>query len=116
MLFAYSSAKAAFFWEKNTLKKPTSRRRFIQKAALGSAAALVACGKAQESGGPALQTQRHFKWKMVTTWPKDFPGLGTGANRLAKSEVAVRKILSRALAALAARLAGYHTDLTSDRQ
>ena len=66
-------------------KKPTSRRRFIQKAALGSAAALVACGKAQESGGPALQTQRHFKWKMVTTWPKDFPGLGTGANRLAKS-------------------------------
>jgi TRAP-type mannitol/chloroaromatic compound transport system substrate-binding protein len=66
-------------------KKPTSRRRFIQKAALGSAAALVACGKAQESCGPALQTQRHFKWKMVTTWPKDFPGLGTGANRLAKS-------------------------------
>jgi len=24
-----------------------------------------------------------FKWKMVTTWPKNFPGLGTGANKLA---------------------------------
>jgi TRAP-type mannitol/chloroaromatic compound transport system substrate-binding protein len=25
-----------------------------------------------------------YKWKMVTTWPKNFPGLGTGANLLAK--------------------------------
>jgi len=25
-----------------------------------------------------------YKWKMVTTWPKNFPGLGTGANDLAK--------------------------------
>ncbi len=25
-----------------------------------------------------------IKWKMVTTWPKNFPGLGTGANKLAK--------------------------------
>ena len=24
-----------------------------------------------------------FNFKMVTTWPKDFPGLGTSANRLA---------------------------------
>lgn len=24
-----------------------------------------------------------IKWKMVTTWPKNFPGLGTGANNLA---------------------------------
>ncbi len=24
------------------------------------------------------------KWKMVTTWPKNFPGLGTGANNLAE--------------------------------
>ncbi|PSU45019.1 ABC transporter substrate-binding protein [Photobacterium frigidiphilum] len=24
-----------------------------------------------------------YKWKMVTTWPKNFPGLGTGANDLA---------------------------------
>ena len=27
--------------------------------------------------------QQSFQWKMVTTWPKNFPGLGTGANHLA---------------------------------
>ena len=26
-----------------------------------------------------------YKWKMVTTWPPNFPGLGTGAMRMAKS-------------------------------
>ncbi len=26
-----------------------------------------------------------YKWKMVTTWPKNFPGLGTGANYLAET-------------------------------
>ena len=25
-----------------------------------------------------------IKWKMVTTWPKNFPGLGSGANNLAR--------------------------------
>ena len=29
--------------------------------------------------------QETFKWKMVTTWPPNFPGLGTGAMRMAKS-------------------------------
>jgi len=31
---------------------------------------------------PAIASGRR-EWKMVTTWPKDFPGLGTGANTLA---------------------------------
>ena len=26
-----------------------------------------------------------YKWKMVTTWPPNFPGLGTGAMRMAKN-------------------------------
>jgi len=30
------------------------------------------------------QAKTTIKWKMVTTWPKNFPGLGTGANNLAK--------------------------------
>jgi len=30
------------------------------------------------------QAASTIKWKMVTTWPKNFPGLGTGANKLAK--------------------------------
>ncbi len=62
----------------------TSRRRFLRTAPLAASAALVACGQAQEQSAPAAHTRKHFKWKMVTTWPKDFPGLGTGANRLAR--------------------------------
>jgi hypothetical protein len=35
------------------------------------------------AGVRTAQAAEH-KWKMVTTWPKNFPGLGTGANRLAE--------------------------------
>lgn len=31
----------------------------------------------------AQAAKAEYKWKMVTTWPKNFPGLGTGANDLA---------------------------------
>ncbi|MGF1756602.1 TRAP transporter substrate-binding protein [Photobacterium sagamiensis] len=31
----------------------------------------------------AQATKAEHEWKMVTTWPKNFPGLGTGANELA---------------------------------
>ncbi|MGB0466024.1 MAG: TRAP transporter substrate-binding protein [Pontibacterium sp.] len=53
------------------------RRQFIQ----GAGAATLAAG-AVASG--VAQAAPEFKWKMVTTWPKNFPGLGTGANNLAK--------------------------------
>ena len=55
------------------------RREFIKKASAGSfvAGSIVAA--------PAIAAgAEKFKWKMVTTWPKNFPGLGTGANYLAK--------------------------------
>jgi len=52
-------------------------------ATLGSAAAVTACsGPTVSSDGPA-PTQR-FRWKMVTTWPPNFPGLGTAVNTLAR--------------------------------
>lgn len=63
----------------------SSRRSFLRKAPLAASAALVACGQAQEGNAPSIQTRKNYKWKMVTTWPKDFPGLGTGANRLAQT-------------------------------
>ncbi|MEC8646450.1 MAG: TRAP transporter substrate-binding protein [Candidatus Latescibacterota bacterium] len=63
----------------------SSRRSFLRKAPLAASAALVACGQAQEGNAPSVQTRKKFRWKMVTTWPKDFPGLGTGANRLAQT-------------------------------
>ena len=54
------------------------RRDFIK----GAAAASVATGAAVVA--PAVHAKEKIKWKMVTTWPKNFPGLGTGANHLAK--------------------------------
>ena len=64
------------------------RRKFVGAAGLAGAAGLLsACGKqagpqAECEGQAATET---FEWKMVTSWPRDFPGLGTGANRLAES-------------------------------
>ena len=50
------------------------RRSFITKAGLGAGAAALAA--------PAV-AQGNITWRMVTTWPKNFPGLGVGAQRLA---------------------------------
>ncbi|MEW4983909.1 MAG: TRAP transporter substrate-binding protein [Cycloclasticus sp.] len=36
-------------------------------------------------GGEAFAAKPEFKWKMVTTWPKNFPVLGTNANYVAKT-------------------------------
>ena len=33
----------------------------------------------------AVSAEEPLRWKMVTTWPKNFPGLGTGAEFLARS-------------------------------
>ncbi|RDH82655.1 MAG: ABC transporter substrate-binding protein [endosymbiont of Galathealinum brachiosum] len=56
------------------------RRHFIKAAA---ATGLVT--SASLTSGPAQAgSTKKIKWKMVTTWPKNFPGLGTGANNLAK--------------------------------
>ena len=54
------------------------RRDFIQKIAIGG----VAAGSVLAA--PAVHAKKTIKWKVVTTWPKNFPGLGTGANKLAK--------------------------------
>ncbi len=52
-------------------------------AAAGGAAGLAACQPRTEcKSGDGADTPR-FNWKMYTTWPKNFPGLGTGANFLA---------------------------------
>ncbi len=53
-------------------------------AGAATATALSACGKQEEVAAPAVHTGKVHHWKMVTTWPKNFPGLGTGANRVAE--------------------------------
>ncbi len=59
------------------------RRDFL--GAAGAGLVLTGCG--QEQAAPKTATTRvkqTFEWKMVTTWPKNFPGLGTGANNVAR--------------------------------
>ena len=57
------------------------RRQFMKRAATATAATAVA---ASSFPAPAI-SQGLMKWRMQTTWPKNFPGLGTGANKLAAS-------------------------------
>ncbi len=55
------------------------RRQFIKNAA----AASVAGAAATALSAPAIAQER-IDMVIVSTWPRDFPGLGTGAQRLAK--------------------------------
>jgi TRAP-type mannitol/chloroaromatic compound transport system substrate-binding protein len=53
------------------------RRDFFKSASA------VAAGAASVSLAAPAIAQSTQTWRMVTTWPKNFPGLGTGAQRLA---------------------------------
>jgi TRAP-type mannitol/chloroaromatic compound transport system substrate-binding protein len=59
------------------------RRTVIRSLAAGGLAggATVAASTFPK---PAL-SQGRLRWRMVTTWPKNFPGLGTGAELLART-------------------------------
>jgi TRAP-type mannitol/chloroaromatic compound transport system substrate-binding protein len=67
------------------------RRKFVSMAGLaGAAGMLAACGEQGTATSRRPRTlEGHsaasdpIEWKMVTAWPRDFPGLGTGAARLA---------------------------------
>lgn len=66
------------------------RRKFVGGLIAGAATlGIASCSdkKREESADnppAAVQTGKKISWRMTTTWPKDFPGLGTGANQLAK--------------------------------
>ena len=47
---------------------------------------LFGCGDNQEKNLSASvdTSEQKFEWKMVTTWPKNYPGLGLGAENFAK--------------------------------
>jgi len=75
------------------------RRDLLKGAAVAAASvgalALGACGqkeeKKEQAAAPAAPAVSKGKreLKMVTTWPKNFPGLGTGAQRLADTITAM---------------------------
>ncbi|MCW8885273.1 MAG: TRAP transporter substrate-binding protein [Motiliproteus sp.] len=62
------------------------RRELVKALGLGALAAggLVACGDNEMLASNKPKKPVTIDWKMVTTWPKNFPGLGTGANYLAQ--------------------------------
>ncbi|WNC73374.1 TRAP transporter substrate-binding protein [Thalassotalea psychrophila] len=45
---------------------------------------LSACGEKQQQESGEVAQQKTYKWKLVTTWPKNFPGLGMGPEKFAK--------------------------------
>ena len=55
------------------------RRNFL----VGGLGALAACTETPETGPAVVSDERH-RWRMVTSWPPNFPGHGTSANRLAR--------------------------------
>jgi TRAP-type mannitol/chloroaromatic compound transport system substrate-binding protein len=57
------------------------RREFI--TAVGSSAALAACGAADDTQR-AVPSNTRVHWRVVTTWPPNFPALGTAINTLAR--------------------------------
>ena len=61
------------------------RRRLLLASALLATLGLSACkeepAEQQAAATPAAES---YQWKMVTAWPKNFPGLGTAAERLAE--------------------------------
>lgn len=56
------------------------RRDFFTKAGVATVGAAAA---ATTLAAPAI-AQGNINWRMVTTWPKNFPGMGTGAERIAQ--------------------------------
>ncbi len=65
------------------------RRQFFKGAAVAAAGAgALALGQTGALAAPAV-SKGVRQLKMVTTWPKGFPGLGTGAQRLADSITAM---------------------------
>lgn len=55
-----------------------NRRDFIKGTAAGTLAVSAL-------SSPIVHAKRKIRWKMVTSWPKNFPGLGVGAEYLANT-------------------------------
>lgn len=70
--------------------KNLKRRKFLKKgsaAVLGTSAVLAACHDTNSSkniNSPNINFNQTYQWKMVTTWPPNFPVIGEGCNLLAK--------------------------------
>lgn len=70
-------------------RRPTSRlERLVAIGCLFALVLLSGCGPSGNQDGAALERgvdRQVFKFRMVTTWPKNFPGMGVAAENLAKA-------------------------------
>lgn len=68
--------------------KKLKRREFLKKGSVGALAGgstlVFGCGTEPTGEGPAVQTQKTYQWRMVTTWPPHFPVMGEGADMMAE--------------------------------
>jgi len=69
--------------------KKINRKNFLKKTALGTVAlstVAAACGGTTEQtstdGSPVINTSKKYRWKMVTTWPPNYPILGEGLEKM----------------------------------
>ena len=90
-MLLFGLGKNKKFKYKTVQKGKTMKRRNLVKSFGVSVLAIsmiVATGCSKEGSeaakGEKAKVEKVYKWKMVTTWPKNFPGLGTGANNVAK--------------------------------
>ena len=60
------------------------RRDFINQATGALLATpLVGCSRSEQAADKKPSSDKSYRWKMVTCWPKNYPGLGTSAERIA---------------------------------
>ena len=69
--------------------KKLSRKTFFKGLALGTISlpfVIRSCGNQNlaQSNPSNIISGKKYKWKMVTTWPPDFPALGEGCNLFAQ--------------------------------
>jgi TRAP-type mannitol/chloroaromatic compound transport system substrate-binding protein len=51
---------------------------------LAASVSLISCGGDSSPQTHSAETQQTFQWKLVTSWPKNFPGLGKAPETFAK--------------------------------
>ena len=75
---------------KNKIKTLKRRELLVGASALTGVGILSACDDNVDGGTPsnpkesASISKNIIQWRMVTCWPRDFPGGGTGSQNLAK--------------------------------
>jgi TRAP-type mannitol/chloroaromatic compound transport system substrate-binding protein len=67
--------------------KKFQRRDFLKTASVAAVAAsagvMANCNKKEETKTVAINTNKRYEWKMVTSWPPKFPILGEYAQKIA---------------------------------